>query len=105
MRRRYRNRAGSKLLLGGLMIAVLAALVALRKHGIPDGVVAVGAVALGVLGSIFYIQGCTALAEAKGYHGSTILAIIIFSYACFFPMMLFIPLIIFFGFKDRTSSR
>jgi hypothetical protein len=105
MRLRYRNRAIKLLSLGIVMIAALIILIMLRKHGIPDGVVAVGAVALGIGGSIFYIQGCIALAEAKGYAGASVAAIIIVSYFCFMPLLLFIPFIVLFGFKDKTGSR
>jgi hypothetical protein len=105
MRVRYRNRAIKLLSLGILMIVLLIALVLLRKHGIPDGVVAVGAVLLGVVGSIFYIQGCIALAEAKGYTGVVVAAVIIVSYFCFAPLLLVIPLVLFFGLKDKTHGR
>ena len=93
MRLNYRNRAIKHLSLGMLLIIALVVLVILRKHGIPDGVVAIGAVALGIGGTIFYIQGCIALAEAKGYSGASVAAIIFVSYLCFAPLMLFIPLL------------
>jgi hypothetical protein len=105
MRRRDRNRAIKLLSVGLLLIVALIVLIVLRKHGIPDGVVAVGAVALGISGSILYIQGCIALAEAKGHSGASVAAIIIVSYLCFAPLMLFIPLILIFGLKDRTGNR
>jgi hypothetical protein len=111
MRLKYRNRAIKFLSLGILMIASLVTLILLRKHGIPDGVVAVGAVALGIGGTIFYIQGCVALAEAKGYSGASVAVIIIGTYLFSFifylllPLILFIPLVILFGFKDKTRER
>jgi drug/metabolite transporter (DMT)-like permease len=85
------------------MIILLVVLVVLRKHGIPDGVVAVGAVLLGAVGSIFYIQGCIALAEAKGYTGAVVASVIIASY-CFLPLLFVIPLVLFFGLKDKTKD-
>jgi hypothetical protein len=87
------------------MIVLLIALVLLRNHGIPDGVVAVGAVLLGIVGSIFYIQGCIALAEAKGYTGAVVAAVIIVSYFCFVPLLLVIPLVLFFGLKDKFGEK
>jgi hypothetical protein len=105
MRPQHQSRAIKLLSLGFSLIVALVVLVVLRKHGIPDGVVAVGAVTLGIVGSILYIQGCIALAEAKGYPGASVAAIIIVSYCCFAPLMLFIPLVLIFGLKDKTQSR
>jgi hypothetical protein len=105
MRIRYRNRAIKCFSIGIALIACLIFLITFRKHGIPDGVVAVGAVLFGAVGSILYIQGCIALAEAKGYSGGSVAAIIIVSYFCFAPLMFFIPFILLFGFKDKTKNR
>jgi len=105
MRLRYRNRAIKLISLGFVLIVALIALVVFGKHHVPDGVIAVVAVLFGIGGSIFYIQGCIALAEAKGYTGGSVPAMIIVSYFCFLPLLLFIPLIILFGFKDRYQNR
>jgi hypothetical protein len=105
MIKRYRNRAIKKLSVGLSLILMLTVLVLFRRHGIPAGIIAVGAVILGAGGSIFYIQGCIALAEAKGHSGSTVAAIIIVSYFCFAPLLLLIPLIVLFGLRDQTKDR
>lgn len=105
MRIKYRNRAIKLIGLGITMIVALVFLVVLGRHHIPDGVIAVLGVLLGIGGSIFYIQGCIALAEARGYTGASVAAIIIVSYLCFAPLLLFIPLILLFGFKDQTRDR
>ena len=105
MRLKYRNRAIKLLSLGFVLIVALIALVIFGKHHVPDGVIAVVAVLFGIGGSIFYIQGCIALAEAKGYTGGSVPAMIIVSYFCFLPLLFFIPVIILFGFKDRYRDR
>jgi len=105
MRQRYKNRAIKLISLGILLNVAFIVLIILRKHGIPDGVVAVGAVVLGAVGSILYVQGCVALAEAKGYTGAEVVAIIIISYCCFLPLMIFIPLVLLFGIRDKTSDK
>ena len=105
MIKRYRNRAIQKLSIGFSLILILAVLVLLRKHGIPDGVIAVAAVLLGAVGSILYIQGCIALAEAKGHSGAVVAAVIIVAYCCFAPLLFLIPLILLFGLKDQTKDK
>ena len=101
----YRNRAVKQIGLGILLIALLVVLVLLRHHGVPDGVIAIGALVLGIFGSLFYIQGCIALAEAKGHTGASVAAMIIVCYFCFFPLLPFIPLILLFGMNDRTQTQ
>lgn len=105
MRPHQRNRAIKLIGLGLLLIGSMIALIVLRRLGIPAVVVAIGAVVLGVFGSILYLQGCIALAEAKGHTGASVAAIIIISYFCFFPLLPFIPLIVMFGLADRNRSR
>jgi hypothetical protein len=102
---RKRNRAIKLLSLGFLLILLLIVLILLRKHGIPDGVIAVGCVLFGALGSIFYIQGCIALAEAKGHSGAVVAAVIIVSYCCFAPLLFLIPVVVLFGLKDQTKDK
>jgi hypothetical protein len=67
--------------------------------------IAVGAVTLGTFSVVFYIQGNIALARAKGYDDSSVAAIIIVSGVCLMGLFYAMPLIIFFGLKDRTKSR
>jgi Na+/H+-translocating membrane pyrophosphatase len=73
---RYRTRAVKRLALSGLLIVLIPLLVGLRAAGLPDAVVAVGAVLLGTFALVVYVQGNIALAEAKGYDSSVVAAII-----------------------------
>jgi hypothetical protein len=105
MRLKYRNRAIKLLSLGLVLIASLIVLLIFGTHHISDGVIALVGLMLGAGGSIFYIQGCIALAEAKGYTGASVPVMIIVSYFCLLPVLPFIPVIILFGFKDKYRDR
>jgi len=105
MRIEFRNRATKLISFGLLLIAALAVLVVFGKDRIPDVVVVVGAVLLGTFGSICYIQGCIALAEAKGYFESSVPVMITLSFFFFLPLLFFIPLFLLYGLKDRDRGR
>lgn len=105
MRTSYRNKAIKLLSLGFTLIVALIILLVFGRHHIPGGVVALIGLILGVGGTIFYIQGCVALAEAKGYSGAAVPVMIIVFYFCFLPLLPFIPLVLLFGFKDKCKRR
>ena len=71
----------------------------------PDALIAVGGVILGTFSVVLHIQGNIALAKAKGYDDSVVAAIIIVAGLCLMGLFYVMPLIIFFGLKDRTKSR
>jgi hypothetical protein len=119
MKVKFRNRAILLIGLAILMFATLAGVVALRKHGIPDGLIAVCAVCLGIGGAILYLQGCIALAEARGHNGPAVASIVILIYACgaggaylspvlgagFLTLLLIVPLIVLIGTTDKFKRR
>ncbi len=86
-------------------MALIVPLILSRNQGIPDGVIAVLAVISGAVGSIFYVQGCVALAEAKGYTGAAVAGMIVIAYFCFLPLFFIIPLVLILGLKDKTQDR
>jgi hypothetical protein len=101
----YRNRALKQLGLSILFLVLLFTLVGLQPYGIPTVVVAVGCVLLGTFSFYFYGVGSVALAKAKGYDDTVVLAIIVVGFLCLGGLLYVIPLIILFGLKDRTKPR
>ena len=103
---RHRNRAIKHLSLSfSLLILLVVLLAGARALGLPDALTAVGGILLGTFAIVFYVQGNIALAEAKGYDGSVVAAIIIVATLCLGGLFFAMPLIIFFGLKDKTKSR
>ena len=102
---RYRTRAVKRLALSGLLIVLIPLLVGLRAAGLPDAVVAVGAVLLGTFALVVYVQGNIALAEAKGYDSSVVAANIMVASICLGGLFFVMPLILLFGLKDKTGRR
>src|SRR5712671_6799919 len=102
---RHRNRAIKRLSLSFSLLILLGLLAAARSLGVPDALVAVGAIILGTFAIVFYVQGNIALAEAKGYDSSVVAAIIIVASLCLGGLFFAMPLIIFFGLKDKTRAR
>ena len=102
---RHRNRAIKRLGLSFSLLILLVVLVGTRALGLPAALIAVGAVLLGTFAVVFYVQGNIALAEAKGYDGSVVAAIIIVACLCLGGLFFAMPLIIFFGLKDKTRVR
>ena len=100
-------------------MAVLTVLVCLRKRGIPDGVLAVSAIVLGIGAAVFFLQGCIALAEARGHNGAIVAAMVLLIYLCgglgawlapalgfaFWGLLLLLPLLVLAGFKDKFKKR
>lgn len=76
---RYRNHGIMGIALGFLMFGLLVLLIVLRKSGLPDVIVVLGAILLAIGGIILYLRGCISLAEAKGHTGGGVTASIIMS--------------------------
>ena len=94
-----------KLGLSLLCYVLIAVVIAFQKAGLPEIVAAFVGVMLGVCGLYFYIQGNTALIEARGHNSTVVGAIIIVACICFSPLFFLMPLILFFGFPDQTGSK
>jgi hypothetical protein len=96
---RYRNRAIRGIALGLLMFGLVASLIALRKCGMPEVIVLLGAILLGIYGVILYLRGCIALAEAKGHTGLAGIMLI----SAFLPGAIFLlPLVLILMLEDRN---
>ena len=102
---RYRNKAIKHLCVSFSLLILIVLLVATRDFGLPDVLIAVGGVILGTFSFLFYFQGNIALAKAKGYDGSVVAAITIVACLCLGGLFFAMPLIIFFGLKDKRKSR
>ena len=79
---RHRDRAIKRLGLSFLFLILIVFLVGMRDLGLPKVLIAVGSVTLGTFALVFYVQGNIALAEARGYDGSVVAAIIIVACLC-----------------------
>jgi hypothetical protein len=101
---RYRNLALTRLGLGFLMFALLGSLIVLRKFGIPEIIVVLGAILLATAGIILYLRGCITLAEAKGHTGGGVTAAIIVSTFCLPGVMFLLPIVLALVLEDRTGS-
>jgi len=102
---RHRNRAIKRLGLSFLFLILLVSLIGTRGVGLPKVFIAVGSVTLGTFAVLFYIQGNIELAEARGYDGSVVAAIIIVACFCLGGLFFAMPLIIFFGLKDKVKRK
>ena len=102
---RHRDRAIKRLGLSFLFLILIVLLVGMRDLGLPKVLIAVGSVTLGTFALISYVQGNIALAEARGYDGSVVAAIIIVACLCLGGFFFAMPLIIFFGLKDKSKRR
>lgn len=101
----HRNRALKHLGISLALVVLTILLVGTRPLGVPAALVAVGAILLGTFALVFYVQGNIALAQAKGYDGSVVAAIIIVASLCLGGLFFAMPLIILFGLRDRTRAR
>ena len=101
----HRNNAFKRLGLSFGLLVCIVLLVGTQALGVPKVLIAVGAVILATFSVVLYIQGNIVLARAKGYDDSAVAAIIIVSGLCLMGLFYAMPLIIFFGLKDRTKSR
>ena len=102
---RQRNKALKQLTISFGLVVLTVLLAGARTLGVPAALVAVGAILLGTFALVFYVQGNIALAQAKGYDGSVVAAIIIVAALCLGGLFFAMPLIILFGLKDRTRPR
>ena len=102
---RHRDRAIKRLGLSFLFLILIVLLVGMRDLGLPKVLIAVGSVTLGTFALVFYVQGNIALAEARGYDGSVVAAIIIVACLCLGGLFFAMPLIIFFGLKDKAKRK
>ncbi len=100
-----RNKALKRLGLSLLLLVMTALLAFTSFFGIPQTVIAVGAILLLTFAFVFYIQGNIALANARGYDDSSVAAIVITAVLCTGGLFFMMPFILFFGFKDRTKHR
>ena len=102
----YRNRALKQLGLSFSFLVLMFILVGLRADiPVPNVIIAIGCILLGTFSFYYYGVGSVTLAKAKGYDDTVVLAIIIVSFLCLSGLLYTIPLIIFFGLKDRTKPR
>lgn len=99
-----RNKAIQRL---GFSFASFVLTIALFLTGtsLPKALVGAAAVPLITFTLIFYIQGNIALAQARGYDGSVVAAVIIFAALCLGWLFFAMPLILLFGLKDKTKRR
>ena len=102
---RHRDRAIKRLGLSFLFLILIVFLVGMRDFGLPKVLIAVGSVTLGTFALVFYVQGNIALAEARGYDGSVVAAIIIVASLCLGGLFFAMPLIIFFGLNDKAKRK
>lgn len=105
MIQRYKKRAIKHIVTGILIIASIGFLLLFKKIGLPDAVGGACGVIMLIIGGVFYIRGCLSLCKAKGYSGASVLPILVFSFFCCLPFILFIPVIIYFGLTDKTGTR
>src|SRR5688572_14098652 len=102
---RLRNKAFKQLGVSFSLLILGLILVALRGAGLPDVIVAIGAIISITFAFIFYVQGNIALTQAKGYDGSIVAAIIIVACLCVGGLFFAMPLILFFGLKDKNKVK
>ena len=101
----HRNRAFKQLGISFGLVVLTVLLAGTRTLGMPAALVAVGAILFGTFALVFYVQGNIALAQAKGYDGSVVAAIVIVAALCLGGLFFAMPLIILFGLKDKTRRR
>ena len=101
----HRNRAIKRLGISFLFLILGIFLLGMRTSGFSRELIAVGVILLITFAFVFYVQGNIALAEARGYDGSVVAAIIIVASLCLGGLFFAMPLIIFFGLKDKTKRR
>jgi hypothetical protein len=114
---KYRNRAFKSLGLSLLLTGIIGGLILSGRFYVPVGFIVTVSVALGIVALILYLQGCMALAHAKGYHSIMVPVIVLAPFVCvapFFlflpvviilavPLMLLIPIILAFGLKEKNA--
>jgi hypothetical protein len=102
---RQRNKALKQLSISFGLVVLTVLMAGARTLGVPAVLVAVCVILLGTFALVFYVQGNIALAQAKGYDGSVVAAIIIVAALCLGGLFFAMPLITLFGLKDRTRRR
>ncbi len=100
-----RNRAVKRLGISFLFLVLATFLLMMRGSGLPRALLAAGGIVLFTFAFVFYIQGNIALAEARGHDSSVVAAIIIVASLCLGGLFFAMPLILFFGLKDKTKGR
>jgi hypothetical protein len=102
----YKKQAIKRMVTGLLVIACIGLLLLFKKLGMPENALTdTCGVTLLIVGGIYYIWGCLSLCKARGYSGASILPILILSFICCMPFILFIPVVIYFGLTDKTGTR
>lgn len=99
---RLRNKALKRLGISFSLLVLALVCVGLRGVGVPAALAAVAAIVSVTFAFVFYIQGNVALAEAKGYDGAVVGAIIIVASLCLGGLFFAMPLILFFGLTDKN---
>lgn len=102
---RHRNKAIKLFAISASLLLLIPVLVKMRAFGLPDVLAAAGGILLGTAAVIIYVQANMALAKAKGHDTSAVVAIIIVASVCLAGLFFAMPLIVLFGFEDRTKSR
>ena len=102
---RLRNRAFKRLGISFSLLVLALVFIGLSGVGFPEALVAVGAIISVTFAFVFYVQGNIVLAEAKGYDGSVVAAIIIVACLCLGGLFFAMPLILLFGLKDKNKVR
>ncbi|EEF62536.1 hypothetical protein [Pedosphaera parvula] len=102
---RYRNNAIKLFGISVSLLILILLLVNMRAFGLPDALAAVGGILLGTFAVVFYVQANIALAKAKGHDSSSVAAIIIVASLCLAGLFFAMPLILIFGFQDKTKAR
>ena len=100
-----RNRALKQLGIAFVLLVLTCSVFVAGALGMPDMVVALGAILFGTFALIYYVKGNVSLAEARGHSGSAVAAIIIVASLCLSLLFFAMPLIIFFGLEDREKRR
>jgi hypothetical protein len=101
----YKNKAIKRLSISFLLFVLAIFLIGMRASGFPEVIFAVGMILLLTFTFIFYVQGNIALAQAKGYDGSVVAAVVIVAALCFGFLFFAMPLILLFGLKDKSPKR
>jgi hypothetical protein len=102
---RYRNKAIKLFAISASLLILIPVLVKLRAFGLPDALVAAGGILLGTFAVVIYVQANMAFAKAKGHDSSSIVATIVVTSVCLSWLFFAMPLIVLFGFEDKTKSQ